>query len=43
MAESLLEAKGIETGYGKVQVLWGATLYVAERESVVLLGATGAG
>jgi branched-chain amino acid transport system ATP-binding protein len=40
---SLLEANGIETGYGKVQVLWGAGLDVQERESVVLLGANGAG
>ena len=43
MAEPLLLASGIETGYGKVQVLWGAALDVAERESVVLLGANGAG
>src|SRR5271165_281525 len=43
MAEPLLAASGIETGYGKVQVLWGAGLDVAERESVVLLGANGAG
>jgi branched-chain amino acid transport system ATP-binding protein len=43
MAETLLAASGIETGYGKVQVLWGAALDVAERESVVLLGANGAG
>jgi len=48
MADSLLDAPllqagGIETGYGKVQVLWGAALDVKERESVVLLGANGAG
>jgi branched-chain amino acid transport system ATP-binding protein len=44
MADSaLLEASGIETGYGKVQVLWGAALDVKARESVVLLGANGAG
>jgi branched-chain amino acid transport system ATP-binding protein len=43
MAEPLLAAAGIETGYGKVQVLWGAAIDVAERESVVLLGANGAG
>src|SRR5271165_379420 len=43
MAEPLLAASGIETGYGKVQVLWGAALDVKERESVVLLGANGAG
>jgi branched-chain amino acid transport system ATP-binding protein len=43
MAETLLAASGIETGYGKVQVLWGTAIDVAERESVVLLGANGAG
>jgi len=42
-ADSLLRAEGIETGYGKVQVLWGAGLDVRARESVVLLGANGAG
>ncbi len=40
---SLLAASGLETGYGKVQVLWGAGLAVDERQSVVLLGANGAG
>jgi branched-chain amino acid transport system ATP-binding protein len=39
----LLSATGIETGYGKVQVLWGTDLTVARNESVVLLGANGAG
>jgi branched-chain amino acid transport system ATP-binding protein len=39
----LLRATGIETGYGKVQVLWGTDLAVAQNESVVLLGANGAG
>src|ERR1700712_4284384 len=39
----LLVARGIEAGYGKVQVLWGAGLDVAEGESVVLLGPNGAG
>src|SRR4051794_33338660 len=43
MADSLLSAFGIESGYGKVQVLWGAGLDLRERESVVLLGANGAG
>jgi branched-chain amino acid transport system ATP-binding protein len=43
MAETLLAASGIETGYGKVQVLWGAAIDVGARESVVLLGANGAG
>jgi branched-chain amino acid transport system ATP-binding protein len=43
MAEWLLEARGIEAGYGQVQVLWGAGITVRPRESVVLLGANGAG
>ena len=43
MTEALLAARGIETGYGKVQVLWGAGIDVRPRESVVLLGANGAG
>ena len=38
-----LQASGIESGYGKVQVLWGVDLHVAPRETVVLLGANGAG
>jgi branched-chain amino acid transport system ATP-binding protein len=43
MAEDLLRAEGIESGYGKVQVLWGAGLTVRPGETVVLLGANGAG
>ena len=43
MAEALLEARDIEAGYGRVQVLWGAGIAVGPRESVVLLGANGAG
>ena len=43
MPEPLLEADGLEGGYGRVQVLWGAGLAVHARESVVLLGANGAG
>ncbi len=39
----LLTAEGIASGYGRVQVLWGAGLRVAAQESVVLLGANGAG
>jgi len=39
----LLAGQGIESGYGRVQVLWGAGLRVAPQESVVLLGANGAG
>ena len=43
MAEPLLQASFITSGYGKVQVLWGAGLDVRARETVVLLGANGAG
>ena len=43
MAAELMAARGLEAGYGKVQVLWGAGVAVAERQSVVLLGANGAG
>ena len=43
MTGNLLAAEGIEAGYGKVQVLWGAGVAVNERESVVLLGPNGAG
>jgi branched-chain amino acid transport system ATP-binding protein len=38
-----MRAVGIEAGYGRVQVLWGAGLDVNTKESVVLLGANGAG
>ncbi|HEX2655989.1 MAG TPA: ATP-binding cassette domain-containing protein, partial [Xanthobacteraceae bacterium] len=41
--ETLLQVTGLETGYGRVQVLWGVDLNVREHESVVLLGANGAG
>jgi len=43
MAAELLYARGLESGYGRVQVLWGAELAVREGETVVLLGANGAG
>ncbi len=39
----VMRATGIESGYGRVQVLWGAGLDVRAKESVVLLGANGAG
>jgi branched-chain amino acid transport system ATP-binding protein len=42
-AETVLEAQALETGYGRVQVLWGVDLQVQEHETVVLLGANGAG
>src|SRR5579883_1411005 len=43
MPPELLAAEGVEAGYGRVQVLWGAGLAVAEGERVVLLGSNGAG
>ena len=43
MADELLRAAGLESGYGGVQVLWGADIAVAAGETVVLLGANGAG
>lgn len=43
MPDSLFSAAGIEAGYGRVQVLWGAGLDVGAGESVVLLGPNGAG
>lgn len=43
MPGELLRADGLEAGYGKVRVLWGAGLAVRQGESVVLLGPNGAG
>ena len=43
MAETLLHAAGLTSGYGKVQVLWGVDLDVAAHETVVLLGPNGGG
>jgi branched-chain amino acid transport system ATP-binding protein len=43
MADELLRAEGIESGYGRVQVLWGAALSVRAGQTAVLLGANGAG
>ena len=40
---SLLEVESLETGYERLQVLWGVDLEIAEGESVLLLGANGAG
>ena len=42
-AASLLEAAGIDAGYGTMQVLWGVDLDVRAGETVLLLGANGAG
>jgi len=43
MATELLRATALEAGYGSMQVLWGPSIEVADRETVVLLGANGAG
>jgi branched-chain amino acid transport system ATP-binding protein len=40
---ALLELIRVASGYGKVQVLWGVDLTVAAGETVLLLGANGAG
>ena len=39
----LLEATGVDAGYGTMQVLWGVDLDVRPGETVLLLGANGAG
>ena len=38
-----LEVRGLEAGYGKIQVLWGIDLDVAPGEFVTIIGANGAG
>ncbi len=42
-ATPLLDAKGVDAGYGTMQVLWGVDLDVRAGETVLLLGANGAG
>jgi branched-chain amino acid transport system ATP-binding protein len=39
----VLEIRGLEAGYGAIQVLWGISLTVGEGEIVTLLGSNGAG
>jgi branched-chain amino acid transport system ATP-binding protein len=39
----LLDAAGVDAGYGTMQVLWGVDLDVRAGETVLLLGANGAG
>ena len=40
---ALLEVRGVEAGYGPLQILWGVDLDVAAGETVLLLGANSAG
>lgn len=40
---SLLEVRGVDAGYGRVQILWDVSLEVEERQIVALVGANGAG
>jgi branched-chain amino acid transport system ATP-binding protein len=42
-APKLLDATGVDAGYGTMQVLWGVDLDVRAGETVLLLGANGAG
>ena len=42
-AAPLLKATGVDAGYGTMQVLWGVDLDVRAGETVLLLGANGAG
>jgi branched-chain amino acid transport system ATP-binding protein len=42
-AESLLEIRGLASGYGEVQILWDVDLDVRPREVVALIGGNGAG
>jgi branched-chain amino acid transport system ATP-binding protein len=42
-AAPLLKAVGVDAGYGTMQVLWGVDLDVRAGETVLLLGANGAG
>jgi len=42
-ASPLLHAAGVDAGYGTMQVLWGVDLDVRSGETVLLLGANGAG
>ena len=43
MPSELLHAAGLESGYNRVQILWGAGVSVYEGETVILLGANGSG
>ncbi len=41
--DTILEIKGIESGYGEVQVLWGISLQVKPGKLTTIIGANGAG
>ena len=43
IAQPLLEVKGLESGYGDVQVLWGVDLAVPAGEIACIVGSNGAG
>ena len=43
MAEALLKVRGLQAGYGDVQVLWGVDIEVPRGEIVCLVGSNGAG
>ncbi|MGH2999514.1 MAG: ATP-binding cassette domain-containing protein, partial [Gaiellaceae bacterium] len=43
MSATLLEARGLRTGYGRLPVVFNVDLEVKEGEIVALLGANGAG
>jgi branched-chain amino acid transport system ATP-binding protein len=43
MSTELLQASGLDTGYGKIQALWDVALTVHAQETVVLIGPNGAG
>jgi branched-chain amino acid transport system ATP-binding protein len=43
MSDSLLTIRGLESGYGDVQVLWGLNMEVHEGEITAVIGSNGAG
>ncbi len=43
MSKTLLSIKGLESGYGDVQVLWGLNMEVLEGEITAVIGSNGAG
>jgi len=43
MGKSLLSIKGLESGYGEVQVLWGLDMEIHEGEITAVIGSNGAG